>query len=188
MESNFIKERVVIREKIIKKNLEGDKRIRKNENKPSTSSPVSIPETPSDRVIVFEEVVNEKLKQDLVDISKQVDTICETIAEYLKIKSALKIFRSNSKDIRVQTNLGCNFYAQCHIEDASKIHLNIGKDYYLEMDIDEAIKMCDFKEKQWMKQLDILQERAAKVKAFIKIALEAMGRLYDADKEKLANI
>lgn len=188
MESNFIKERVVVREQIIKKNLEKekeDKRKAGTDQSASTSSYST--ETPSDRVVVFEELVNENLRQDLVNVSQQVDTVCQTIADYLKVKSALKIFKSNSKDVRVQTNIGCNFYAQCQIDDASKIYICIGSDYYLLMELDEALKMIEFKEQQWTKQLNILQEKASKIKAHIKIALEALGRLYEVDRDKIIN-
>lgn len=182
MESNFIKERVVVREQLIKKHLKSEK-----DPKPSTSSNDVI-EIPTERVIAFEELVNDRLRQDLADLSRQVDTICQTIADYLKVKSALKIFKKNPRDVRVQTNLGCNFYAQCHIEDASQIYLCVGQDYFLRMDLEEALKMIDFKERQWTKQLDILQERSSKIKAYIKIALEAMSRLYEVDKEKLKEV
>lgn len=180
MESNFIKERVVVREQLIRKNLQA-KKEKSREQKPSTSKDVI--ETPSEKVIAFEELVNNRLRQDLADLSRQVDTICQTIADYLKVKSTLKIFKKNPREVRVQTNLGCNFYAQCHIEDASQIYLCIGQDYFLNMGLDEALRMIDFKEKQWTKQLDILQERASKIKAYIKLALEAMGRLYEVDQD-----
>lgn len=185
MESNFIKERVVVREQIIKKNLDSSKNKQHQKSPaPSTSGGA---EKPSDRVIVFEELVNEGLKQELVELSKQVDSRCQTIADYLKIKSTIKILKKNSRNIRLQTNLGCNFYAQCHVDDASKIYLCIGKDYFLHMDLDEALDMIDLKEKQLMKELDILQEKASKIKAYIKIALETIGRLYDLDRDKLTD-
>lgn len=176
MESNFIKERIVVREELIKRNLQAPKEAFQGP-KPSTSVDITV--TPSDRVIAFEEVINERLKQDLVVISQQVDKICLTIADYLKIKAALKVFKTRSRDVRVQTNIGCNFYAQCHIDDASKVYLCVGNDYYLHMELNEAIQMIDFKEKQLTKELDELQEKASKIKAYIKIALEAMGRLID---------
>lgn len=178
MESNFIKERTVVREDLIRKNLSLE---RKNKTTNPSTSTKNVIKEPHERVVAFEELVNEGLKQELVVISQKVDRICETIADYLKIKSALKIFKSSPRNIRAQTNLGCNFYAQCHIENASKVYLCIGQDYYLYMELEEALKMIDLKEKQWTKQLDLLQERAAKIKAYIKIAFEAMGRLYDSD-------
>lgn len=184
MESNFIKERVVIREELIKKNLNSDKK-KSPIFKPLPSK--SALEKPPERVVVFEELVNEGLKQELVVVSQKVDTICQTIADYLKIRSALKIFKVNSHDVRVQTNIGCNFYAQCHIDDASKIYLCVGQDYYLYLDLDEALKMIDFKEKQLMKLLDDLQQKASRIKAYIKIALETMGRLYELDRDKLSD-
>lgn len=189
MESNFIKERVVVREQIIKKNLAKEKEDRKKANteqRPSTSASYST-ENPPERVVVLEELVNENLKQDLVNVSKQVDAICQTIADYLKVKATLKIFKTNPRDVRVKTNIGCNFYAQCQIEDASKVYVCLGSDYYLLMDLDEAIKMVEFKEKQWTQQLDLLQEKASKIKAHIKIALEALGRVYEIDREKLTS-
>lgn len=185
MESNFIKERVVVREQIIKKNLDSRKKGSKGDPRPNTSK--SGLETPPDRVVAFEELVNDQLKQDLADISRQVDETCQIVADYLKVKSALKIFKTNPRDVRIQTNIGCNFYAQCNINDASKIYLCIGKEYFLHMELDEAIEMIDFKEKQWLKQLDILQEKASRIKAYIKIALETMGRLYEVDRDKLCD-
>lgn len=171
----------MIREEIIKKNLKVEQDI--SGKKPSTSKDILA--TPPDRVVAFEELINERFRQDLYEISKQVDNICQLIADYLKIKAAIKVFKTNTREVRVQTNIGCNFYAQCHIEDASKIYLCIGKDIYLHMELDEALKMIDFKEKQWNRELDVLQEKASKLKAYIKIALEATGRLYEVDKELL---
>lgn len=171
MESNFIKERVVVREKIIKENIT-DKKTGRLKQIPDVQQPPK-------SINLLEELVNDKLKQDLIDISQQVDSICETIADYLKIKSTLKIFKINSKDVRLQTNIGCNFYAQCHVDDASMVYLCVGKDYFLHMKLDEAIEMIELKEKQWTKRLDELQAKSAKIKAYIKIALEAMGRIYD---------
>lgn len=176
MESNFIKERTVVRGKIIKENLSRD------ESKGVSKVPI---ENPSDKVIAFEEVVNDRLKQDLADVSKRVSDVCEIIADYLKIKSALKVFKSNPHDVRIQTNLGCNFYTQCSIEDATKVYLCIGKDYYLHMELDEALKMIVFLEKSWTQQLDQLQQKASKIKAYIKVALEALGHLYEIDRDKL---
>lgn len=178
MESNFIKERVVVREQIIKKNL--------NQGAKAASSDTSY-ENPPDKVVALEELVNEGLKQDLVEVSKQVDNVCETIADYHKVKSALQVFKSNSSDVRILTNLGCDFYAQCNVADAKRIYLCVGKDYFLHMELDEALKMIDFKEKQWLKKLDHLQEKASAIKAYIKIALEAMGKVYDVDREKLTS-
>lgn len=175
MESNFIKERVVTREEIIKKNLKADQRARK----PTSTT---LLDSPPDRVVALEELINEQLKQDLAEIIKQVDSICQTVADYNKVRSALKVFQTNPTDVRVLTNIGCNFYAQCHIDDASKIYLCIGQDYFLHMELGEAIRMIDFKEKQWMKQLDVLQEKASSIKAYIKIALETMSRIYDQVK------
>lgn len=183
MESNFIKERVVVREQLIKKNLESTKN-KKSQKDPAPSTSSSL-ENPPDRVVVFEELVNEKLKDDLVVLSKQVDSRCQTIADYLKIKSTVKILKKNPRNLRLQTNLGCNFYAQCHVDDASKIYLCVGQEYFLHLELDEALKMIDFKEKQLMKELDYLQEKSSKIKAYIKIALEAMGRLYELDRDSL---
>lgn len=171
MESNFIKERTVIRREIIEKNVDVNSQI-----------PI---ENPTDKVIAFEEVVNEGLKQDLVAVSNEVSIVCQTIADYLKVKSAIKVLKQNSKDVRLQTNIGCNFYAQCHVDDASKIYLCLGKDYFLFMELDEALDMINFLESNLTKRLDKLQEKASKIKAYIKIALETMGRLYEVDREKL---
>jgi len=176
MESNFIKERVVVKEQLIKKNLNSNQRTLET---PGQSTSCSTIENPQKTILVFEELVNEKLKQDLADISKRVDTICQTIADYLKVKSSINIIKNNPRDVRVQTNLGCNFYAQCHIADASRIYICVGQDYFLHMDLKEALNMIQFKEKQWTEQLDILQEKASNIKAYIKIALEVMGRLYE---------
>lgn len=181
MESNFIRERVVVREQIIKRNL-------KSSHASKAASDNTSYENPPNKVVALEEFINEGLKQDLVEVSKQVDGVCETIADYHKVKSALEVFKSNPSDLRLLTNIGCNFYAQCSVEDARRIYLCIGKDYFLHMELDEALKMIDFKEKQWLKKLDQLQEKASSIKAYIKIALEAMGKVYDADRDKLTSL
>lgn len=180
MESNFIRERTVVRQQIIKKNLKSNPNLKTATNETSH-------ENPPDKVVALEELINEGLKQDLVEVSKQVDRVCETIADYHKVKSALQVFKINPYDVRLLTNIGCNFYAQCDVKDATKIYLCVGKDYFLLMELDEALKMIEFKEKQWMKKLDQLQEKASSIKAYIKIALEAMCKVYEVDRDKLTS-
>lgn len=175
MESNFIRERVVVREQLIKKNLHNEKKA--SSSKQHQYNTKDILKAPASCVQAVEEVINDKLRQDLVAISEQVDRTCTTIADYIKVKAALKLFKTNSKNVRVQSNLGCNFYAQCHIDDASKVYLCVGQNYFLHMDLDEALKMIDFKEKQLMKELDNLQLKASKIKAYIKVALEVLDRV-----------
>lgn len=177
MESNFIKERTVIRKEIIKKNF-GDKKGA------STSKNISL-DNPPDQVVAFEEVINERLKHDLFALSKEASSICQTIADYLKVKSSIGILKQNPRNLRLQTNIGCNFYAQCHVDDASKIYISVGKDYFLLMELDEALEMINFLESRWSKRLEEIQEKASKIKAYIKIALEAMGKLYEVDRHKL---
>lgn len=181
MESNFIKERVTIKEELIKKNLKSSDNAKKQ---PSAGTSY---DNPPQRVVVLEELINEGLRQDLVDLSKQVDQTCEIIADYIKVRSALKVFKQDPYDISILTNIGCNFYAHCKVDDATRIYLCIGQDYFLHMELDEALKMIDFKEKQLMERLDRLQEKASAIKAYIRIALEAMGRVYEVDRDKLTS-
>lgn len=180
MESNFIKERIVIREKIIKKNLADSKRV-------SSFDAVNTA-TPGKAVVALEEFINDKLKKDLADVVAKEEKLSEVISDYLKIKSALKVFKLSAKrGVKIQTNLGCEFYAQCQIEDASKVYICVGKDIYLHMELDEAIKMIDFKENQLRKQMDELQLSASKIKAYIKLVLESLGRLYELDNQNSIN-
>lgn len=171
MESNFVRERVNVKQNIIKKNVASSSKADKL-GEPGIST-----RQIDEKILKYEEFINDKLKGELVEVNKKMDKICTVIAEYLQIRATIRAIKSRPRNLRFQTDLGCNFYAQCNVPDASKIYLDVGQGHFLHMDLAEAETMIDFKEKQLHKKLTEYQEKAANIKAYIKLVLEALGEI-----------
>jgi len=133
----------------------------------------------SSKVLAYEQFVNEKLRKDLQNILEQRDTIYGQIAEYLQLKTTIEQVKAAgiTEDLKTKVDLGCNFYAQANIPDATKIFVFIGFGFFLEMTHDEALKFIDKRTKFLTEHTDRLTNDAVKVKANIRVVIEGLREL-----------
>lgn len=61
--------------------------------------------------------------------------------------------------------------------NTDRIFLDIGLKYYVELTTNEAIKFINIKNKLFQQELDILVQKAAKIKAHIKTLLNMIDQL-----------
>lgn len=141
-----------------------------------------------DKVLKYETFLNEQLRPDLKAILEQRDKIyCET-AEYLALKNSLVAVNSADlkpgQPLKVQVDLGCNFYARANVAEPQKVFVDIGLDFYLEQSPDEALAFIEKKTKVLEAKADALTKDASKIKANIKLVLHGLRELQNLSQEK----
>ncbi|TRY72825.1 hypothetical protein DNTS_009523 [Danionella cerebrum] len=132
----------------------------------------------NEKVLQYEAFINEVLKRDLQKIMEQRDAIYEKISQYLQLKNTIQsIQETGSKELKTEVDLGCNFYVQAHVPDASKIYVAVGYGFFVEFTHTEALKFIEKKTNQLTEHTESLTKDAAKIKANIRIVLEGLREL-----------
>ncbi|KAG1469374.1 hypothetical protein G6F56_003294 [Rhizopus delemar] len=84
---------------------------------------------------------------------------------------------NNMKELKLMTDLGSQFYAQAHIPDTTYIYVNVGFGFHIQFTLDEAKKFIKKKEEQLQKQAEKHSNEADKIRAHIKMTLEAISEI-----------
>ncbi|XP_072536911.1 protein UXT [Salminus brasiliensis] len=131
-----------------------------------------------DKVLQYEAFITDVLKRDLQRVLEQRDDVYEKISQYLQLKNTIKsIQETDSKELKTDVDLGCNFYVQAHVPDASKIFVAVGYGFFVELTLPEALKFIEKKTKQLTEYTEVLTKDAAKIKANIRLVLEGLREL-----------
>ncbi|XP_006011551.1 protein UXT [Latimeria chalumnae] len=131
-----------------------------------------------DKVLEYENFVNEVLKRDLQQVLEQRDEVYEKIAQYLQLKSTIeRVQESENKELKTEVDLGCNFYVQAQVPDASKIFVAVGYGFFVEFTLPEALKFIEKKTSQLTEYSEKLTKDSAKIKAHIRMVLEGLREL-----------
>ncbi|KAI9491343.1 Prefoldin subunit-domain-containing protein [Zychaea mexicana] len=126
----------------------------------------------------YEEFINLKLKPSLKATLDARDVVFDTISEYQKLKSQIELIQQNELDeLKTMVDLGTQFYVQAHIPDTKYIYVNVGFGFHVQFTLDEAKKFIDKKEKQLQSTADKYSEEADKIRAHIKMTLEAISEI-----------
>ncbi|RUS31686.1 hypothetical protein BC938DRAFT_477316 [Jimgerdemannia flammicorona] len=155
----------------------------------------------------YDKFVNDKLKVDLQKTLEARDKLYDTISEYLKLKSQIEVIQENNlKEMKTMVDLGSNFYVQAKMyvigldntygyvkiiafqlsfhplgshcrPDTTYIYVNVGFGFHVQMTLEEAKNFVGKKEAQLQKRADKHTEEAAKIRANIKLVLEAMSEI-----------
>lgn len=133
----------------------------------------------SAKVLAYEQFVNDKLKEDLRKLLDQRDAIYGQISEYLQLKTAVEQIKSAgiTEDLKTKVDLGCNFYVQANVPDATRIFVFVGFGFFLELTLDEALKFIDKRVKFLTENTDRLTSDIVKVKANIRLVLEGLREI-----------
>nr|XP_011427760.2 protein UXT homolog [Crassostrea gigas] len=136
------------------------------------------------KVVQYEQFLNERLKADLSQVIEQRDRLYGEVAEYLQLKTVIeKIKESNFKSdgLKTKVDLGCNFYVQANVPDASMIYVKVGFGFFLEMTHDEALAFIEKKVAMINSKIEVLTKDAAKIKAHIKLVLQGLQEIQNLD-------
>lgn len=136
------------------------------------------------KIIEFEAFVNDVLKSDLAKLAGKLDSKNEDMAEYIQLKSIIKMLQSNDMDkngFKTKVDIGNNFYIQAHVPKANDILLDIGLGYYVEFTLEDALTLSDVRIKLFEKQITNLRKEIAKTNAYIKWILLGIRELQGLD-------
>lgn len=88
-------------------------------------------------------------------------------------------------EMKTQVDLGSNFYVQAKIPDTKYIYVNVGFGFHSQLTLDEALAFITRKEAFLQKKAGRYTEKAAQIRAHIKIVLEAMAEIMNLSKGPL---
>ncbi|XP_066916210.1 protein UXT homolog [Clytia hemisphaerica] len=144
----------------------------------------------NEKVLKYEEFLNEKLRTDLRIVHEQRDKLYKEINEYMQVKRLIETLKgqkehNNTDDkkspdkctAKMKMDLGCNFYCQTLIPDCSRIYLLVGYGYFVEMTLEEADNFIDKKLKILKDKSQLCSKDSAKIKAHIKLVMGGLREL-----------
>ncbi|XP_059500300.1 protein UXT [Stegostoma tigrinum] len=130
------------------------------------------------KVLEYEAFVNDVLKRDLKKVLEQRDEIYEKIAQHLQLKNVIeRLQESDSEGLKMEVDLGCNFYLQAKVPDASMIFVSIGYGFFVELTFSEALRFLEKKTQHLNELAGRLSKDSAKIKSNIRMVLEALCEL-----------
>ncbi|ORX91811.1 Prefoldin alpha-like protein [Basidiobolus meristosporus CBS 931.73] len=133
----------------------------------------------------YEKFVNERLKVDLKDTLDLRDQVYDKMSDYLKLRSQVETLKDNNvKEMKTMVDLGSNFYAQAKIPDTTYIYVNVGYGFHVQLTLSEALDFIEKKERNLQKVADQYTTEASKIKAHIKMVLEAIAEVLQIEQQE----
>ncbi|SAM04581.1 hypothetical protein [Absidia glauca] len=131
----------------------------------------------------YDSFINLKLKPNLKTVLDSRDELYNTMSDYQKLKSQIEMIQQGEhKELKTMVDLGSQFYAQAHIPDTTYIYVNVGFGFHVQFTLDEAKAFIDKKERRLQSSVDKYSEEADKIRAHIKMVLEAMAEALDPSR------
>nr|CAG4638894.1 EOG090X0MWD [Cyclestheria hislopi] len=136
-------------------------------------------EADSDKTVEqYETFVNDVLRTKLKNCLDRREEVCNDIREYSELRNTIFNLRDlDSKPLKTQVDLGCNFFVQAEVSDLSKIFTAVGFGFFLELTPEESLNFIDKKIAFLNKSVEHLNEQAAAIKADIRMILDILGEL-----------
>lgn len=132
----------------------------------------------NEKILQYETFISDVLKRDLEKVLEQRDGVYEKMSQYLQLKNTIESLQeSDTKELKTEIDLGCNFYVQAYVEDSSKIFVAVGYGFFVELTHAEALKFIEKKTNQLTAQMEVLTKDSAKLKANIRMVLEGLREL-----------
>ena len=132
------------------------------------------------KVKSFEAFLENKLRPDLRRLLKLRDGVYDEISEYERLGITLTTIAQAPREdgrLKTQVDLGCNFFCQAVVPDASMVCVAVGFGFFLEMTHDETHAFIKKKTALLTTKADALTERIAKVKAHMSVVAEGVREL-----------
>ncbi|XP_033745934.1 protein UXT homolog [Pecten maximus] len=139
-----------------------------------------------EKVLAYETFLNETLREDLRKLLEEQDKLYGQIAEYLQLKTVIERIQDTdyTKDeLKTKVDIGCNFYVQANVPDASRIYVSVGFGFFVEFKMDEALRFIGKKTARLNDQVEKTSKDVAKVKAHIKLVLEGLREMQGIGSE-----
>ncbi|XP_063690658.1 protein UXT-like isoform X3 [Bolinopsis microptera] len=139
---------------------------------------VNVTQPISDKVLKYEEFVNEVLKNDLNHVLEERDKIYDEVAEYMKLQTSIERLKTiDSRPIKEMIDVGCNFYMQAEVKNTDYIYVDVGMGLHVQLTFDEALRFLKKKIDQLTVKSEHLTEKSVDIKARIKLIIGALAEL-----------
>ena len=139
---------------------------------------VEVSQPISDKVLKYEEFVNEVLKNDLKHVLSERDKIYDEIAEYMKLQTSIERLNTiERRPIKQMIDVGCNFYMQAEVKNTDFIFVDIVMGLHVQMKFDEALRFLKKKIDQLTVKSEHLTDKSVDIKARIKLIIGALAEL-----------
>ncbi|XP_060078215.1 protein UXT-like [Ylistrum balloti] len=142
--------------------------------------------TVPEKVLAYETFLNETLREDLRKLLEEQDKLYGQVAEYLQLKTVIERVQSTDytkEELKTKVDIGCNFYVQANVPDASRIYVCVGFGFFVEFKMEEALRFIDKKTARLNDQCEKISKDIAKVKAHIKLVLEGLREMQGISTE-----
>ncbi|XP_074873681.1 protein UXT isoform X2 [Carettochelys insculpta] len=131
-----------------------------------------------EKVPRYEAFVSDVLQRDLRRVQEQREQVHEEITQHLRLKALIeRLQESDGQAVQTQVDLGCNFFVTADVPDTSRIFVALGYGFFAELTLLEALRFVDRKTKLLMELSKSLTKDSAKIKANIRMVLEALREL-----------
>ncbi|KAF9817690.1 hypothetical protein SFRURICE_017394 [Spodoptera frugiperda] len=146
-------------------------------------------------IFKYETFINDVLREDLRRVQIRLEKINTETSDLIQEKHTIKVItdkKMHPDGFKTQVNIGCNFFMEAAVRDTSTLLMNLGLNTYLEFTLEEANKYLDVRIKAFEEMATALQDKAAKIRAHIKMMLIGIGQLQDElnmeDSRKRRNV
>jgi prefoldin alpha subunit len=126
----------------------------------------------------YEVLLNERLKGELQQVHDERDAVHERLAQVLELRNNVRVLREQKQtSLKTMVNLGSDFYVQAKVPDTTYLYVGVGLGFHAQLTLDEAEEFCSQREAHYSVVADGLTERAAHLKARIKLVVAAIDEL-----------
>ena len=158
------------------------------------------------KVQEFEALINERLKVELQSVQDERDRLHEQIAHCIELRNNMTMVQDQQRrSLKTMVDLGCNFYVQARMyaraakarsaqvlavlisthgrgallgrPDTSWVYVDVGLGFHAQMTPAEAIAFSTQREGKLTEATEALRQRAAKLKAQIKLTIGAIDEI-----------
>ncbi|KAI8366042.1 Prefoldin subunit-domain-containing protein [Radiomyces spectabilis] len=126
----------------------------------------------------YDDFISLTLKPNLKTVLDARDNTLSKLSDYQKLKTQIEMMQThNLKELKTMVDLGSQFYVQAHVPDTTYIYVNVGFGFHVQFTLDEALAFIEKKEKRLESLASEQASEADKIRAHIKMVLEAMSEI-----------
>ncbi|CAM5123573.1 unnamed protein product [Natator depressus] len=131
---------------------------------------------PAEKAPRYEAFVSDVLQRDLWRVQQQREEVYEKITQHMWLKTVIeRLQEGDGRAVQTQVDLGYNFFVNADVPDTSRIFVALGYGFFAELTLTEALRFVERKTKLLIELSESLTKDSAKIKANIRMVLEAYG-------------
>lgn len=130
------------------------------------------------RIDRYEGLIQDQLKHELTCVLDKRDEVFEKIAQCLELRNNMKsLLEQQTCTFKAMVDLGSNTYVQAVVPNTLHVYVSVGLGFHAQMTLQEAIDFATKREAALSIAAEMHTQRAALLKAKIKLAIGALDEL-----------